>query len=83
MAVESLFAAYADDCQSAKVENAAAVRAAINDLFPLVENPSTYHPAKIHSAVAQGKFLAALVWPLSTGRSKTQVTFTVRSQSST
>lgn len=46
MAVESLFAAYADDSQSAKVENAAAVRAAINDLFPLVENPSTYDPAK-------------------------------------
>ncbi len=46
MAVESLFAAYADDCQSAKVENAAALRAAINDLFPLVENPSTYDPAK-------------------------------------
>ncbi len=46
MAVKSLFAAYADDSQSANVENAAAVRAAINDLFPLVENPSTYHPAR-------------------------------------
>ena len=46
MAVESLFAAYSADTRGAKMGNAAAVRAAINELFPLVENPSTYEPAR-------------------------------------
>jgi hypothetical protein len=46
MAVESLFAAYSSESHGAKVENAPAVRAAINELFPLVENPSSYDPAR-------------------------------------
>ena len=46
MAVESLFAAYSADTRGAKMENAVAVRAAINELFPLAEIPSTYEPAR-------------------------------------
>ena len=46
MAVESIFAAYSAESRGAKMENAVAVRTAINELFPLVENHSTYDPAK-------------------------------------
>jgi len=48
MALQSLYIAYS---RNAKPANAEEVRAAINELFRLLENPSNYHPSRFAAAL--------------------------------
>ena len=52
MALDSLFIAYT---KNAQIAHAAEIRAAINDLFAQLENPSAYNPNDFARADAQSE----------------------------